>query len=74
MKAAEATIAVMRESKESQILTLQTMEKKKESLKNQLQESQVNERLAEQKLAASKEQLEETRSRMVSGFIYFISV
>ena len=42
------------------------MEKKKESLKSQLQESQVNERLAEQKLSTVKEQLDETRARMVS--------
>ena len=45
------------------------MEKKKESLKSQLQESQVNERLAEQKLSTGKEQLDETRVRMVSEIV-----
>ena len=45
------------------------MEKKKESLKSQLQESQVNERLAEQKLSTVKEQLDETRVRMVSEIV-----
>lgn len=65
LKAAEATISVMNESKQTQISSMNSMERKTEALKSQLQESQVNERLAEQKLSNLKEQLEDTRSRMV---------
>ncbi|XP_067930296.1 early endosome antigen 1-like [Watersipora subatra] len=65
LKAAEATITVMRESKDAQLSALSLMEKKKESLKVQLQDSQVNERLAEQGLAATREQLEDTKARML---------
>ena len=69
LKAAEATIAVMNESKLTHTSAMGTLEKKSESLKTQLQESQISERLAEQKLSSVKEQMEEMRSRLVSSAV-----
>ena len=65
LKAAEATISVMSESKQTQMSSLSSLERKHESLKAQLQESQVNERLADQKLTSMREQLDDSRQRMV---------
>lgn len=71
--AAEATISVMNETKQSQAATIASLEKKNESLKSQLQESNVNERLAEQKLSNAREQLDDTKARMVGVTVAILS-
>lgn len=58
---------MMSEGKQTQVASLTALERRNESLKSQLQESQISERLANQNADNSREHLEEVRSRLVSA-------